>query len=367
MNIVILGSDGYLGSATKAYLEKKGHRVVGIDSGWKRSQLRNNALWHSDEPNHITFDMGSRDPFARLSGGEGSEILAACLTTADAVIHYAEQPSAGYSMMNYENAASTLDMNVHGTYELIHALIQHNPSCHVVKLGTMGEYGTPGIDIPEGWTTIEDEGGRTYRGMFPKLPGSFYHLTKVMDSDMLHFSSRIWGLRVTDLNQGVVYGCRTDEISTNFYYDSIHGTCLNRFIAQAACNLPLTVYGLGNQTRGWLNILDTLQCVELALENPPDNGEMVIRNQFTEIWSVSDLAEMVAEVTGAKIHHVENPRKEMEDHYYNASNQSFLDLGLDARPLTDAVVHEMYEIIEAQKHDINPDLLDVDYEQRWQK
>src|SRR5207344_40451 len=247
-------------------------------------------------------------------------------TRPEAVIHYGEQASAPYSMMSRERAVETQHTNVIGTLNLLFSLRDHVPDCHLIKLGTMGEYGTPNIDIEEGFIEIEHK-GRTDTLPFPKLPGSLYHLSKVHDSHNIHFACRVWGLRSTDLNQGVVYGIETPEtrlderLITRFDYDELFGTALNRFAVQAVIGHPLTVYGKGGQTRGYLNIVDTLACVEIAVTHPATAGEFRVFNQFTEQFSVQQLAEHVqkagAEV-GLKVavDPIENPRVEMEEHYY---------------------------------------------------
>jgi UDP-sulfoquinovose synthase len=269
----------------------------------------------------------------------------------DAVIHYAEQPSAPYSMVGRDHAVYTQRNNVVGTLNVLHAMQRHTPDAHLVKLGTMGEYGTPNIDIEEGWIEVEKDGRRD-RLPFPKVPGSFYHLSKVHDSHNIHFACRIWGLAATDLNQGVVYGITTDEtelhpeLNTSFHYDAVFGTALNRFCAQAAIGVPLTVYGAGGQRRGFLNVRDTLECVRLAVENPAARSEFRVFNQFTEVFSVLELAEMVkaaAEKLGwsVTIDHIENPRVEAEEHYYNPRNDALLALGLRPRLLSEELVETM--------------------------
>ncbi|MGH2955670.1 MAG: NAD-dependent epimerase/dehydratase family protein, partial [Solirubrobacterales bacterium] len=235
----------------------------------------------------------------------------------------------------------------------------HVPEAHLVKLGTMGEYGTPNIDIEEGYIEIEHKGRKDVLP-FPKLPHSFYHLSKVHDSHNIHFACRIWGLRSTDLNQGVVYGIETDEtaqderLCTRFDYDELFGTVLNRFCLQAVIGHPLTVYGKGGQTRGFLNVRDTLQCVELAVDNPAEAGEYRVFNQFTEQFSVGQLAELVREAGGhlgyeVQIEHVENPRVEAEEHYYNATHTKLLDLGLEPTLLGEELVESMLHAIERHK------------------
>lgn len=269
----------------------------------------------------------------------------------DAIIHYAEQPSAPYSMQGREQAVYTQTNNVVGNLNVMFAMQHACPDAHLIKLGTMGEYGTPNIDIEEGWLEVEHN-GRKDRMLYPKKPGSFYHLSKVHDSNNIEFACRIWGMRATDLNQGVVYGIDTDQtlaadgLQTSFHYDHVFGTVLNRFLAQAAIGLPLTVYGRGGQTRGFLNIRDTIACVALAADNPAKAGEFRVFNQFTEQFSVNDLAAMVSAAgqrAGLKVtvDNIENPRVEMEDHYYNAKNSALLDLGLTPNLLTNDVLDSM--------------------------
>jgi UDP-sulfoquinovose synthase len=280
-------------------------------------------------------------------------------TAPETIVHYGEQPSAPFSMISRKHALETQRTNVLGTLNLLFAIRDKVPDCHLVKLGTMGEYGTPDIDIEEGFIEIEHKGRRDTLP-FPKMPGSLYHLSKVHDSHNIHFACRIWGLRSTDLNQGVVYGVATDEtaiderLATRFDYDEVFGTVLNRFCVQAVIGHPLTVYGEGGQTRGFLNIRDTLQCVELAITNPPELGEYRVFNQFTEQFSISELAELVKRSAGELGHDVEirtypNPRVEAERHYYNAVNTKLLDLGLEPHHLGQELVRSMLQTIERYK------------------
>jgi UDP-sulfoquinovose synthase len=273
----------------------------------------------------------------------------------EAIVHYAEQPSAPYSMRSRKAAVETQYTNVIGTLNLLWAIREVVPDCHLVKLGTMGEYGTPNIDIEEGFIEIEHR-GRKDTLPFPKLPGSLYHLSKVHDSHNLHFACRVWGLRATDLNQGVVYGIETEEsegderLLTRFDYDEYFGTVLNRFCVQAVIGHPLTVYGEGGQTRGFLNIRDTLQCVELAVTHPAELGEFRVFNQFTEQFSVSELAELVKRSAAelgmdVEVRNFPNPRVEAESHYYNAANTKLHDLGLKPHLLGEELVHSMLGVI----------------------
>ncbi|HEX3242030.1 MAG TPA: NAD-dependent epimerase/dehydratase family protein [Solirubrobacterales bacterium] len=367
MRVLILGGDGYLGWPTALRFSARGHEVSVVDNFSRRR-------WHREHGTDTLTpirDLDERVEAWREITGESirpyigavedgdflDEVVAE--TRPEAVIHYGEQASAPYSMMSRERAAETQHTNVIGTLNLLFSLRDHVPDCHLVKLGTMGEYGTPNIDIEEGFIDIEHK-GRTDTLPFPKLPGSLYHCSKVHDSTNLHFACRIWGLRATDLNQGVVYGVETEETArderlvTRFDYDEIFGTVLNRFCVQAVIGHPLTVYGSGGQTRGFLNIRDTLRCVELAVENPADRGEFRVFNQFTEQFSVGELAELVkaaGEHLGhsVEVQHVENPRVELEEHYYNATHTKLLDLGLEPTLLGEELVESMLGMLERHR------------------
>jgi UDP-sulfoquinovose synthase len=368
MRILVLGGDGYLGWPTSMYFSKRGHEVHAVDN-----YLRRNA--------HVQAGTDSLVPImeslpARAQAWRESTGLDIGATEGDlcdwnvvegvfrefqpeAIIHYGEIPSAPYSMKDREHAVFTQQNNVINTLNVLFAMRDITPDAHLVKLGTMGEYGTPNIDIEEGYIEIEHK-GRKDTLPFPKLPGSLYHLSKVHDSHNIHFACRIWGARATDLNQGVVYGIETEEtklderFATRFDYDDVFGTALNRFCLQAVIGHPLTVYGKGGQTRGYLNIVDTIQCVELATLNPAAAGEMRVFNQFTEQFSVEQLAELVkhagAEVgLEVTINPIENPRVEMEEHYYNAQHTKLLDLGLQPHLLSEALVEHVFEVIERYK------------------
>jgi UDP-sulfoquinovose synthase len=266
----------------------------------------------------------------------------------DAIVHYGQIPSAPYSMMDRRHAVFTQRNNIENNLNVIFSILENNPDCHLIKLGTMGEYGCPNIDIEEGYIEIEHN-GRKDTLPFPKVPHSWYHASKVADSTNLHFAARVYGLRATDLNQGVVYGVHTDEtvlddrLLTRFDYDEQFGTALNRFCLQAVIGHPLTVYGSGGQTRGFLNIRDTLACVELALLNPADRGEMRVYNQFTESFSIRDLAVEVQQAAkelglDVEIGEVDNPRTEAQEHYYNPTHTKLLDLGLKPTLLSEDLV-----------------------------
>jgi UDP-sulfoquinovose synthase len=362
MRIAVLGGDGYCGWATALYLSQKGHQVAIVDNFIRRKwdfdlgvetltpirSLRDRLqAWKDLTGNHIDTFVGDMTDYAFLSAHIRD-------FEPDTVIHFAEQRSAPYSMIDREHATFTQVNNLVGTLNLLFALREFKSDCHLVKLGTMGEYGTPNIDIEEGYIRIEHN-GRADLLPFPKQPGSFYHLSKVHDSHNMMFACKIWGLRATDLNQGVVYGTVTDEVVLDealinrFDYDDVFGTVLNRFCAQAAVGHPLTVYGKGGQTRGFLDIRDTVRCVEIACLNPANAGECRVFNQFTEQFSVLDLAEMVrtaARKLGLRVEidHLEPPRVESQEHYYNAKHSKLIDLGLQPHYLSDSLLDSLMNI-----------------------
>ncbi len=367
VKILILGGDGYLGWPTAMHLAGAGHDVAVVDNFLRRNmatELGTNSLTPI-QPLHDRVTV-----FRELTGHEVRPFVGDLVDAQfvdevfsevrpDAIVHYGEQPSAPYSMISRRHAVSTQRNNVEGNLNVLYAMRDKTPDAHLVKLGTMGEYGTPNIDIEEGYIEIEHK-GRKDTLPFPKVPGSMYHLSKVHDSHNVHFACRIWGLAATDLNQGVVYGIRTDEttlderVCTRFDYDEAFGTVLNRFCVQAVVGYPLTVYGKGGQTRGFLNIIDTIQCVRLAVENPASGGEFRVFNQFTEQFSVSELAEIVRRVgegmgINVSVESVSDPRIEAQEHYYNAAHTKLVELGLNAHPLTDDVVSHMLETVARYK------------------
>ena len=372
MRVMILGGDGYLGWPTAMHFSARGDEVTVVDNFAKRrweleegieplisipTLHRRIARWCEVTGKDITLKVGDlcnhRFLYTILEEHR-----------PEVIIHYGEQPSAPYSMQSRETAVYTQHNNVIGNLNLLFGIQHACPDAHLVKLGTMGEYGTPNIDIEEGWLELEHN-GRKDRVLYPKKPGSFYHLSKVHDSANIEFACRVWGMRATDLNQGVVYGIDTDETQmdddfrTSFHYDDVFGTVLNRFLAQAAVGAHLTVYGSGNQTRGFLNIRDTIRCVVLAADTPADQGEFRIFNQFTETFSVMDLARMVkatAERAGLQvsIDHLDNPRVEQEEHYYNAKHSKLVDLGLQPNLLTDRVLDDMLTAVRDNCSRVDP-------------
>ena len=359
MKVLVIGGDGYCGWATALYLSNRGYEVGILDSFVRR---------HWD----LELGVATLTPIAPIQQrlqrwhdltGKTIDLFVGDITNYEfldkvlhqfepgAIVHFGEQRSAPFSMIDREHAVLTQVNNVVGTLNLLYAMKESFPDCHLVKLGTMGEYGTPNIDIEEGYITIEHN-GRKDTLPYPKQPGSMYHLSKVHDSHNIHFACKIWGLRATDLNQGVVYGVLTDEtgmdelLINRLDYDGVFGTALNRFCIQAAVGHPLTVYGKGGQTRGFLDIRDTVRCVELAIATPANPGEFRVFNQFTELFSVGDLAEMVQKAGSAiglkvEVQHTENPRIEREEHYFNAKNTNLLDLGLQPHFLSSSLLDSL--------------------------
>jgi UDP-sulfoquinovose synthase len=364
VRILILGGDGYLGWPTALHLSAAGYQVALADNFVRRA-------WDDELGVESLVPIGTlaerTDRWQALTGKtlatyEGDlcdpDFVNAMVRDfdPDTIVHYAEQSSAPYSMLDQRHAIYTQTNNVVGTLNVLYAIAEHNRDIHLVKLGTMGEYGTPNIDIEEGWLKVTHR-GRTDTVLYPKRPGSFYHLSKVHDSHNIEFACRIWGLRATDLNQGVVYGQETTEtvmdpgLATRFDYDGIFGTVLNRFVVQAVLGHPLTVYGSGGQTRGIINLVDTVQCIRLALENPADAGEFRVFNQFTEQMSVRQIAETVSAAWpgGCMTEDVENPRVESEAHYYRAAHTGLLDLGLVPHMLSETLINSLFRVAERHK------------------
>jgi UDP-sulfoquinovose synthase len=359
MKVLVIGGDGYCGWATALYLSERGYEVAILDSLVRRhwdAELCIQTLtpiapiqqrvgrWEELTGKSLPLYIGDINNYSFLSATLQE-------FKPDSIVHFGEQRSAPFSMIDREHAVLTQTNNVMGTLNLLYAIHEMLPDCHLVKLGTMGEYGTPNIDIEEGYITIEHN-GRKDTLPYPKQPGSFYHLSKVHDTHNIHFACKVWGIRATDLNQGVVYGVLTDEtgrdelLINRLDYDGIYGTALNRFCIQAAIGHPLTVYGNGSQTRTFLDIRDTVRCVELALATPANRGEFRVFNQFTEQFSVKDLAlkvQKAASTLGLKveINNIENPRVEKEDHYFKATNTNLLNLGLEPHFLSDSLLDSL--------------------------
>lgn len=371
MNVLILGGDGYLGWPTAMDFAAAGQTVTVVDN-----YLRRRIAEETDSEALIaTPSLTERARIFQIETDHQITVKIADLmdldvmydlvrvAEPDCIIHYAEQPSAPYSMRGLKEAQLTFQNNLDVTFNCIWAVKDLAPDCHVIKLGTMGEYGTPNIDIEEGWIEIEHK-GRIDTFLYPRAAGSLYHTTKVLDTDLLWFYVRTYGLRVTDLMQGPVYGLSTDQadmdprLTPHFHYDDIFGTVMNRFLVQAVAGVPLTVYGKGGQTRGYLNLKDTLQCVRLAADNPAAKGQLKIYNQLTETFTVNELADRVKAAgdgmgLNVLVQSIDNPRKEREEHYYNPTHSGLLELGLQPHFMTEDVLTAMLERIIAEKDRID--------------
>jgi UDP-sulfoquinovose synthase len=393
-HILVLGGDGYLGWPTAMFFSRRGYDVTVVDNYFRRNActeldvgmlypvptlVQRAKIWNELTGKEIKVVIGDlTDPEIMRSLFKGDVPYSWAVDPTftgipETVIHYAEQPSAPYSLINYKYANTTVANNLLITNNLVWALRDFSRDTHVIHIGTMGEYGTPNIDIPEGWIEIEKD-GRKDKFLFPRQASSLYHTTKIMDTDLFWFGVRMWDLRVTNLMQGPVYGIETEEsymidqmsdkkhLRTIFNYDEIFGTIVNRFITQAVVGYPLTVYGKGGQTRGYLNIKDTLQCVYKSEQTPAKKNELRIFNQIMETFSANQLADMVQRVGierghDVKINHLENPRKEAEEHYYNPTYQGLIDIGVTPHYLTDEVLHGMFSVVEKYRDNIRPEVI----------
>jgi len=378
MNVMVMGIDGYLGWTLSMYLSGRGHDVSGVDNFSRRRNVKEIG---SQSATPIRSMKDRLDAYEEATGRrlrfyEGDLThpdftdLVIEKEKPDCVVHLGEIPSAPYSMIDIQHCNYTQINNIVGTNNILFAIKKHAPDCHLLKLGTMGEYGTPNVDIPEGSFEVEYR-GRKDRLMFPRQPGSFYHLSKVHDTYNIVFACRVWGLRSTDIMQGVVHGVVTDDmvnddLLTRFDFDEAFGTALNRFCAQAVIGQELTPYGKGGQTRGYIALRDSMQCLTIAMEKPPSEGKYRVFNQFDETYSVNELAEHVVKVAGefgveAKIWNIENPRVEAEEHYYNPDREKLPALGFrptksldDELRLTIPRLMKYRSRIEAMKESILP-------------
>ena len=372
MKILILGGDGYLGWPTALHLSEVGHHVAVLDNFARRgydfemgvdSLVPIEALqtrirvWHALTGQEIGCYIGD------LTDADFTHHVVRDFHP-DAIVHFAEQRAAPYSMVDRKHAVYTQVNNVVGTLNLLYAIAEIDPDIHLVKLGTMGAYGTPNIDIEEGWIEIEHK-GRKDRVLYPKRPGSYYHLSKVHDSHNIEFACRIWDLRATDLNQGVVYGqqtpetARDDRLMTRYDYDAVFGTVLNRFVIQSVIGEPLTVYGNGSQVRGIIEIRDTVRCLQLACENPAERGEFRVFNQMTQSMSITQMAQTVARLSPEKvtIDQLANPRVEEEGHHYNVVHSGLVELGLEPHLLSDTLIESLFEITKRFAHRVRPEAM----------
>ena len=374
MKIIILGSDGYLGWPTSIDLSLEGHELFLIDNYIKKSLMKDNKrkpLVQNKKIENIVkiLKQNNQNVFFKNIDCSNQNQLSQVFKKfkPDAVIHFAELPSAPYSMLGSTEAWFTLENNLKTTFNLIWNIKTYNPNCHLIKLGTMGEYGTPNIDIEEGWLNVVHK-KRKQKFLYPRQASSLYHTSKIMDTDLIWFYTRLYGLKATDLMQGPVYGIHTNDFSKSnnleptFTYDDMFGTVLNRFIVQAVANIPLTIYGSGQQIRGYINLKDTIKCIKIALKNPPKRGILNIFNQFTEQFSVNDLAKKVKEALklidiNVKINKIKNPRIESEKHYYKAANSGLKKLGLNPQRLTNEVIIDIAKYVIKHKRNIDASII----------
>jgi len=366
MRIVVLGGDGFCGWPTALHLSNRGHEVAIVDNLSRRNidnELETTSLTPI-QPMSVRLaaweeQSGNAIPFYRLDIAQEYDRLLQlfCTYRPDVVVHFAEQRAAPYSMKSSAHKRYTVDNNLNATNNTLCAIVESGLDIHMVHLGTMGVYGygTAGMKIPEGYLDIQvvTDDGRTISKqiLHPADPGSIYHMTKTQDQLFFYYYNKNDGVRVTDLHQGVVWGTNTRETARDerlvnrFDYDGDYGTVLNRFLMQAAIGYPLTVHGTGGQTRAFIHIQDTVRCVELAIDNPPESGERVkILNQMTETHRVRDLARIVANITGAEIQHLENPRNEAKENELFVENQCFLDMGLQPTKLERGLMQEVIEV-----------------------
>jgi UDP-sulfoquinovose synthase len=344
MKVLIAGIDGYLGWALAMYLATRGHTVVGVDNFSRRNNVKEIGSWSATPIQTMDIRLNTfKELYNKNIGFHEGDLRDYHFVKGivkqykpDTIVHFGELPSAPYSMIDVEHAVYTQSNNILGTINLLFAMHETSPQTHLLKLGTMGEYGTPNIDIPEGFFEIRYR-GRKDRLPYPRMAGSWYHQSKVHDSHNIMFACKIWNLRSTDIMQGVVYGTRTnamtdDRLLTRFDFDEIWGTALNRFCAQTVIGHPLTPYGLGEQKRGFIALRDSMQCLTLATENPPEKGEYRVFNQFDETYTINELAKKVQTVGQklgytVKIKNPKNPRVEAEKHYYNPDHKKLYQLG----------------------------------------
>jgi UDP-sulfoquinovose synthase len=381
MRVFIAGVDGYLGWTLSMYLTARGYEVAGADCYCRRDWV---AEMGSQSATPIRR-MTERLQAFRENFGTNLKFIRGDMTDynfvwnffrsfePEAIVHLAEMPSAPYSMIDIDHCTFTHTNNLLGTLNVLHAMRDACPGAHLVKLGTMGEYGTPNVDIPEGFFEIEYRGRKDVLP-FPKQAGSWYHQTKVHDTHNVMMACRLWGLRSTDIMQGVVFGTRIDEMGederlvTRLDFDQCFGTAINRYCAQCVIGMPLTPFGKGHQRRGFLPLRDSMQCLTLAIENPPEAGQYRVFNQFEEVYDLTEVALKVRNVAAGlgltvDVRNVENPRTEPEEHYYNPDRKHLVDLGYrpsgDIEAEIEATLRDLMQYkgrIEARAHALVPDI-----------
>ncbi|MEM9741779.1 MAG: NAD-dependent epimerase/dehydratase family protein [Pseudomonadota bacterium] len=384
--IIVLGGDGFCGWPSALHLSQLGHDVLIVDNLSRRSidlELGADSLTpirsiyrRVDAWERIS---GRRVDFVNLDVAKDYELLVDLLQKfrPDAVVHFAEQRAAPYSMKSPRHKRYTVDNNVNATHNLCAAVVESGLDTHIVHLGTMGVYGygTAGVELPEGYLKVSvdtDDGARVDQEiLYPTNPGSIYHMTKTLDQLVFAYYNKNDDLRITDLHQGIVWGTQTaetrlsEDLINRFDYDGDYGTVLNRFLMQAAVGYPLTVHGTGGQTRAFIHLQDTVRCIQLAIDTPPSTDRVRIINQLTETHRVGELAEMVARISGARVARVPNPRKEAAENELRASNGTFLSLGLKPTKLADGLLQEVRDV--AEKYKDRCDLSKIPCHSTWTK
>lgn len=387
MKVAILGGDGFCGWPASLYLSDQGHEVIIVDNLSRRAidkELGAESLTPivsiEERLAAWTEVSGKTIGFRNLDVAQDYDGLLEFLNTErpDAVVHFAEQRAAPYSMKNSRTKRYTVDNNINATHNLLAAIVESEQDIHVAHLGTMGVYGygTAGMKIPEGYLDVQvdtSEGGVVKQQiLYPSNPGSVYHMTKVLDQHLFAYYAKNDELRITDLHQGIIWGTHTEQtqkderLINRFDYDGDYGTVLNRFLIQAGIGYPLTVHGTGGQTRAFIHIRDMVRCIELALNNPPARGERVkIINQMTETHRVRDLAELLAKISGAEVAYVPNPRKESAENELHVTNDTFLELGLQPTTLSEGLLHEVEDV--ARKYAERVDRSKIPAQSLWTK
>jgi UDP-sulfoquinovose synthase len=376
MRVLVLGGDGFCGWPTSLYLSDRGHDITIVDNLSRRKidvELEVDSLTPIrpiSERLSVWKEVSGREiGFVNLDLATEFDRLVDLLTDLrpDAIVHFAEQRAAPYSMRTEKTKRYTVDNNVRATHNLLTALVTSGVDASLVHLGTMGVYGygwSGSAPIPEGYLTVKvptPDGEVEREILHPANPGSVYHLTKTLDQLLFSFYAANDRLRITDLHQGIVWGTQTDQTARDerlvnrFDYDGDYGTVLNRFLMQAAIGHPLTMHGTGGQTRAFIHIRDSVRCIEIALNNPPEAGSKVlVRNQVTEVHRLLDLAKMIGDMTGGEIAYLPNPRREAEENDLAVRNDQFLALGLQPTKLAEGLLEEITEIASKYKHRVDP-------------